>query len=135
MQDQPDAKELLRAVRSFIERELIPTISDPRLRFRSLVAVNVLAIVGRELGEGTAPLRIEWERLAILLNRPGDKMPESDDALREAVLALNRELAARIRSGELDEDPLYSAALQHAEAMVIEKLRVANPRYLERVSN
>ncbi len=132
MQDRPSANELIEAVAGFLQRELNPTITDPRLRFRALVAANVLSILARELQAGSEPLRAEWQGLVKLLGRR-EEPPADDRALREAMLAMNRELCARIRAGEMDDEPLYTAASQHATATVIDKLRVANPRYLERV--
>jgi hypothetical protein len=133
MQDRPDARELVEAVASFLEREIIPTLSDPRLRFRALVAANVLAIVSRELASGDAMLREEWRRLAKLLSKTGSEPPERADELSKEVQTLNRELCARLRAGEADQEPFYSEAFNHAEATVIAKLLIANPRYLERV--
>src|SRR5205823_8768897 len=52
MQDRPRAGELAEAVREFIETEILPSIDDPRLRFRALVAANGLAILERELAIG-----------------------------------------------------------------------------------
>src|SRR5690242_14430603 len=49
MNDRPTAAELVFAVREHLEGELIPTLADPRLRFQTLVAANVLRIVEREL--------------------------------------------------------------------------------------
>ena len=132
MQDRPSANELIEAVAGFLQRELTPVITDPRLRFRALVAANVLSIVARELQAGGEPLRAEWRGLVKLLGRR-DEPPADDRALREAMFAMNRELCARIRAGEMDDEPLYTAASEHATATVIDKLRVANPRYLERV--
>jgi hypothetical protein len=133
MQDRPDARELVEAVASFLEREIIPTLSDPRLRFRALVAANVLTIVSRELASGEAMLREEWRRLAKLLGKTGSEPPGRADELSKEVQALNRELCARLRAGQADQEPFYSEAFNHAEATVIDKLRIANPRYLERV--
>ena len=135
MQDQPDKRELIEAVASFIEQEIIPFIPDARLRFRSLVAANVLNIVARELAVGDTPLRDEWQRLATLLNQPVTEPPGREDDLRAEVLALSRQLCAHIRAGEADDSPRYEAVFAHAEATVIDKLRVANPRYLARVAN
>jgi hypothetical protein len=132
MQDRPDARELTEAVAEFLEREILPALNDQRLRFRALVAANVLKILARELEAGDAPLRAEWRRLARLLNRGAD-MPARAEELRGAVLQMNRELAARIRAGEADEAEFFNAALAHAEATAIEKLQIANPRYLRRV--
>jgi len=133
MQDRPEASELINAVASFVERELLPTLTDPRLRFRALVAVNVLSIVEREIAQGEAMLFAEWQRLLPLLGRPTEAPPPSTEELHASVLALNRQLCARIRAGDADAGPWYEDVLAHAEATVIEKLRVANPRYLERV--
>ncbi|MSO58592.1 MAG: phosphotransferase family protein [Thermoleophilia bacterium] len=46
--DRPSAGELAEAVRGFLEQELLPTLADQRLRFRTLVAMNALRIVERE---------------------------------------------------------------------------------------
>ncbi len=51
--DRPSAGELAAAVREFMGSELLPTIDDQRLRFRTLVAMNALAIVERESPEPT----------------------------------------------------------------------------------
>ncbi len=133
MQDRPTARELLQAVAEFLEREINPTLSDPRLRFRGLIAVNVLAIVARELAAGEAHLRDEWGRLVQLLGKSDRELPSDVERLRDEIRTLTRELCARIRAGELDASPEYDEALAHAQATVVEKLEIANPRYLERV--
>ncbi len=134
MQDQPDARELVQAVAGFLEREIIPALSDPRLRFRALVAANVLTIVSRELTAGDTMLRAEWRRLADLLDKGEGEAPQGNQQLREAVQSLNRELCARIRAGEADAEPWHSEVLNFVQAMVLDKLKIANPRYLERHS-
>lgn len=132
MQDRPDARELVEAVAGFLEREIIPTLSEPRQRFRALVAANVLAIVSRELASGDAALRDEWQRLVQLLNKPAVDPPGSSEELRKQLAAFSRELCDRVRAGEADDEPLFGQVLAHAEATVMDKLRIANPRYLER---
>jgi hypothetical protein len=132
MQDRPSAAELIAAVAAFLEGELLPTLTDQRLRFRGLVAANVLAVVARELEAGDAPIIAECRRLALLLGEaePG---PAGSQALAEQTLALEGELCRRIRAGAFDAPQEFAAALQHAEAMLVEKLRIANPRYLARL--
>jgi len=49
--DRPSAGELAAAVREFLEQELLPTVDDHRLKFRTLVAMNALGIVERESPE------------------------------------------------------------------------------------
>jgi hypothetical protein len=70
--ERPTPQELAAAIEEFLAGEILPTVGDPRLRFRTLVALNALGIVQRELG----------------------KLPPEDDAEQ-------RELAARIRAGDV----------------------------------
>jgi hypothetical protein len=70
--ERPSAEELAEAIEEFLAGEILPTLDDPRLRFRTLVALNALGIVRREL----------------------TRLPPEDDAGQ-------RELAARIRSGDV----------------------------------
>ena len=55
MPDRPSAGELLEAVAEFLEREVLPLMDDHRLKFRTLVALNALAIARRDLEAGAAP--------------------------------------------------------------------------------
>jgi alkylation response protein AidB-like acyl-CoA dehydrogenase len=126
MQDRPDAPELAQAVREFLEREILTTVADPRLRFRALVAANALGILERELTLGEAYLRSEAQSLGRLLGR-GDPIPDGLAELRSHARQLNVELARRIRAGDPPE-----GTLDHLLSTVANKLRVASPRYLER---
>ena len=72
MTERPTARELTEATLEFLGGEILPTLTDPRLRFRTLVAMNALSIVFREL----------------------ERLPPEDDAAQ-------RELAARIRAGDV----------------------------------
>ncbi len=126
MQDRPDAAELAQAVREFIETEVLPTLDDPRTRFRALVAANGLGILERELSQGPTYVRREVESLTRLLGRQ-DAVPDDLTELRSRARNLNRELALRIRSGNPPE-----GTSAHLTRTVADKLRVASPRYLER---
>ncbi len=126
MQDRPHAAELAQAVREFIETEVLPGIDDPRLRFRTLVAANGLGILEREIALGAPLVRREVGSLARLLAH-ADPLPDDVEELRRRAGDLNRELALRIRTGDIPE-----GALAHLLATVADKLRVASPRYLER---
>ena len=126
MQDRPRAGELAEAVREFIETEILPSIDDPRLRFRALVAANGLAILERELAIGAPLVQREVDALMRLLGR-SDAAPGDLDELRRRATELNRELVRLIRAGEAPD-----GTLAHLLATVADKLRVASPRYLER---
>ena len=128
MQDRPTALELLQAVRGFLERDVVPELDGPR-RFHALVAANVLAIVARELDGEENRLAAEWRRLAPLVGEAG--APPSDlAALRVAVREATAALAERIRRGEADDGAFRDAARRAVRETVVEKLRVANPRFL-----
>ena len=72
MSDRPTAQELAEAIEEFLGGELLPALTDQRLRFRTLVAMNALGIVYRELAA----------------------LPPEDDTEQ-------RELARRIREGDV----------------------------------
>jgi hypothetical protein len=128
MQDRPTALELLEAVRGFLERDVVPVLEGPR-RFHALVAANVLAIVARELDGEEDRLTAEWRRLGPVVGEAGPP-PSGLSALRAAVREATAALAERIRRGDVDEGPFRDAARRVVRETVVEKLRVANPRFL-----
>ena len=108
--DAPTAEQLVEAVRQWIESDVLPA-TDGRLQFHARVAINVLAMVERELALGPGQAVAHHERLAAL------------------GFASERELADAIRAGEID--PAKEAAVRAAVwETVQDKLRVAHPKYL-----
>jgi hypothetical protein len=132
MTDRPTAAELVEAVRRFLEGELLPTITDARLRFQTLIAANVLTIVGRELPAEEDLLREEWQLLGEVLGTAGPQ-PASLAGLRQAVREANVRLCQRIRAGAFDEPGRFHALARQLRRTVVRKLEVANPRYLGRM--
>jgi hypothetical protein len=124
VQDRPTAQELLDAVREFIATELLPTVTDPRLRFRTLIAANLLDMGGRELALEPTLLAAEHARLAALLGE-AQPAPAEPRALAAAVADLQRALCQLIRAGRAPQGCLF--ALQEN---VRRKLAIANPRYM-----
>ena len=110
LHDAPTVAQLVEAVREWLERDVMPA-TEGRLQFHARVAANMLAVVERELELGPRQLERHAERLAAL--------GVGDDA----------ELAAAIRSGSLDDRLADVRAA--VRASVEDKLRVANPRYLQ----
>ena len=121
MADRPGPAELAEAVREFLESEVLPTVEDSRLRFRVLVAANALAIAQRDLELGE---RLIEEEIALLQDLVG---PLSASSSRERRVSLNRELAWRVRRGDVP-----NGTLQALRRIAELKLRAASPRYLER---
>jgi aminoglycoside phosphotransferase (APT) family kinase protein len=74
--DRPSAGELAVAVHEFLEDEILPTLDDQRLRFRTLVAMNALTIVERE-----APAPSERDPALAARLRAGDVRPGDLEAL------------------------------------------------------
>jgi hypothetical protein len=87
MPDRPDALELLEAVTEFLAGEVLPTLDDHRLKFRTLVALNALGIAYRELTSNR--LLLAEEELAELAQRirAGDAPDDVLPRLREHVAA------------------------------------------------
>lgn len=121
MPDRPSAPELADAVREFLEAEVLPSVQDPRLRFRLLVAANALSIAKRDLEMGDDLLRQEIALLRPLGEAPAPGTP------REQALALSAALSGRIRRGDVP-----SGTLEVLRRIAELKLRTASPRYLER---
>jgi hypothetical protein len=125
MQDIPDKATLLAAVRRFLKADLAAVIPDPALRFRVLIAANLLGVVERELHHEHAHHGAEVERLTSLLSDvDGDMLLglQGDTARREALGPLYE----RLLSGDT-EDP--QALFDHVKATLADKLAVVNPRF------
>ena len=109
MHGNPTSAELVESVREWIERDVLTQV-DGRLKFHSRVAINVLAMVERELAMGEEQQVAHEERLTTL--------GVADDA----------EFAHSIRNGDLDDRLDEVRAVLRAD--VDAKLAVANPKYL-----
>ena len=109
LHDTPSAEQLVESVREWLERDVLADTTG-RLQFHTRVAINVLAMVERELRLGAGQDAAHAVRLAQL------------------GCAHDTELATRIREGVLDDrlDEVRELVL----ADVRDKLAVANPKYL-----
>lgn len=109
LHDIPTAAGLVEAVREFLERDVM-TATEGRVQFHTRVAINVLGMVQRELELG------------------------SDLAVRHAAglaalgFSSDGELAAAIRNGDLDDRGADVESF--VRQTVVDKLAVANPKYL-----
>jgi hypothetical protein len=85
--DRPDAGELLEAVWEFLSGEVLPTLDDPRLKFRTLVAMNALGIARRELESHEPELSHDELRELAESIRRGDVPADAHAVLKEHVAA------------------------------------------------
>lgn len=130
MMDRPGAGELIDAARMHLEQAIIPAVrADRKLYFQTLVAINVLRIVERELELGPDHARAEWQRLNALLGED-ETMPETLTAIKEALRRRNAALSESIRAGDYDESAKRGELFAHLKASVIEQLLISNPRLL-----
>ena len=114
MREQPSAAELLDGVAEFMTKELMPRLSG-RVAFHTRVAINVLAIVRREMTLGPAAAAREAARLAELLDAEGDA-----EALTDA-------FCERIAHGEIDaNDPKL---IEHLWATTMDTVAIDQPNY------
>ena len=111
---EPTAKQLVEAVSGYLEKVAVPAL-EGHAAFHGKVAMNVLAIVARELELGPAAAAAEHARLAALLGHEGDL-----DTLR-------RRLCAEIGSGKAS---LATPGLaEHLLATVADRVRIEQPNY------
>jgi hypothetical protein len=125
MHSRPTADELISAVQQHLTERVIPTLTDPQIRYHTLVAVNVLGIVGRELGQGEQAVWQEWAVLSALL---GERRPQPDQMVKvkAEITEMNTRLSSEILAGQWDDDPNLLLALKQ---QVAAKLDVSNPKF------
>lgn len=88
MSDRPTAAELVEAVAEFLAEEVLPAADDHRLKFRTLVALNALAIASRELAASNN-LSLSDEEVTQLAHhiREGEVNEQTLPLLKEHVAA------------------------------------------------
>ncbi len=127
MQDRPNVSELLAAVQQFLNEEVVPTVTG-RTQFHARVAANVMDMICRELALASEQDLREWQGLDRILGAEAkpDRAPDFQAALRHRT----EDLCTRIQAGEADSGPRRTQVLQHVRQTVVDKLRIANPKYL-----
>jgi len=111
---RPTLGELLEAVQEFLEKRIVKVL-DPHRAFHARVAVNVLALVRRELQLGPPLAAREQERLRALLG--------TDGGLAE----LNGELCRRLRDKRLDYRD--GDLIHHLYETTLGQVSIDNPEY------
>jgi hypothetical protein len=114
MMDQPTIRELVEAVRDFLETRAMPELKG-HTAFHARVAANALGIVTRELERAARAGEEEVARLKTLLGHDG------------TLEDLNRELCRRVRSGDISlETP---GLAEHLENTTRDKVAIDQPNY------
>lgn len=115
MHDGPSAKELIEAVKNFIDKSAAPQLTG-HAAFHARVASNALATVLRELEIRPTAEAEEKARLEMLLGTTG-----------ESANQLNALLCEAIRSGRMDLST--EGLLPHLKSTTIAQLSVDQPGY------
>lgn len=114
MQDEPTPAELIKAVADFLRTEITPAIKGHNA-FKLRVGINALDLVTRQLALEGPSDAAELVRLKALLGIDG------------SLMELNRALAEKIASGEVD---LSTPGLkEHLWQTTMDKLSVDQPNY------
>jgi hypothetical protein len=92
MPDRPNALELIEAVTEFLAGEVLPLMTDHRMKFRTLVALNALGIAYRELSEVSNCQLLSPEQLAELARRI-----RAGDVPDDVIALLKEHVAAKLR--------------------------------------
>jgi hypothetical protein len=114
MQDEPRPEELIKAVADFLRSDIAPVITGHNA-FKLRVSINALDLVSRQLALEDGSDIAEAARLSQLL------------AMQGSLAELNRALADRIATGEVD---LQTPGLaDHLWQTTMDKLAVDQPNY------
>ena len=131
MQDRPTAVELLATIGEFLDQDILPEVSGG-LRYRTLVALNLVSVLARELQAGDVPARREHQEMLALLGGPepaGTSAPQDGTALQQSLLQLNDELQRRLMAPVLPDRAFLLDARHALERAVRDKLAINKPGY------
>jgi len=128
MNNLPAGVDLLTIARNALVAELRPQLGADA-RYVAAMIANAMAIAAREAAAGEAPALAGLGRLDRLHGNAPRELHGA--ALKEALAAHERRLAADIRAGRYDtDDERRRAALAHLRESVEAKLRISNPKAL-----
>ncbi len=123
MQDRPTAAEVLVTIGEYLNEEVLPAV-EGALRYKTLVAANLIKVLERELAAGDGPPRRERDRLTALLG-----VTAGGEDLAGDVLGLNAELQRRLLAPTAPSREFLLAARDALEAAAVENLAVNKPGY------
>ena len=128
MRDRPNGADLLAIAREVLAKEVTPIVSE-QARVTALMIASALAIAQRELAAGDVALRAELAALAAVYREP--QAAADARALDDALLRLNRRLAADLREGMIVDAERRSAVYRLLVESTRARVAESNPKYLE----
>lgn len=126
MTEEKDPKaRLTEAIRERLEKELIPKLEKSKVRSRTVVGMNVLAIAEKQIGKGEPADPAEWARLRNLVKEQPEALTMVD-AFEEAVTKVEAEIAEKVRDAEADEGKLRKGMMEIIRVVVLKKIAEAS---------
>jgi hypothetical protein len=123
MADEDLKAKVMQAAREKLAQQLLPGLTDPRNRLRTVVAIKVLSLVDREIGKGEPRSGEEWANLKKMVAGQ-EGAAEMVANLESAVASYADELAAKVKSGEVDEPSARAAAVKVIRLAVLRKIDI-----------
>lgn len=131
MSEEKDPKaRLTDTIRERLEKELIPSLKKSRVRSRTVVGMNVLAIAENQVGKGLPADPAEWERLRHFVKEQPEVL-RMVDAFEDAVAKVEAEIEAKVREAEADEGKLRKAMMEIIRSVVLKKIAEASQEEAE----
>ena len=115
MRTRPDAAELIEEIRRVLKTEFLPAAEGDQ-QYTLRMMLNALSIAQRQITDPAETDERETIQLSALLDMD-DELP-----------ALERELARRVRAGEVDSDEGLQALLWQ---LCLRQVAESAPRYLQ----
>lgn len=126
MTEEKDPKaRLTDAIRERLETELIPKLQNSKVRSRTVVGMNVLAIAEKQIGKGQPANPEEWERLRHFVKDQPEVL-KMVDTFEEAVARVEAEIAVKVKDSEADEGKLRKGMMEIIRAVVLKKIAEAS---------
>ncbi len=126
MTEEKDPKtRLTDAIRERLETELIPKLQKSKVRSRTVVGMNVLAIAEKQIGKGQPANPEEWERLRNFVKEQPEVL-KMVDTFEEAVAKVEAEISVKVRDAEADEGKLRKGMMEIIRAVVLKKIAEAS---------
>jgi hypothetical protein len=114
--------EMAAKLRDKLENELIPKLQNQKIRTRTAVAVSVIALVDRQIGQGEEGLAGEWEKLR-QLTKDQPKALQLVESLKAAIDKYDDEIRTKSREAEADEPAMRKAANGVIRGAIMAKLK------------
>lgn len=132
MQDRPTKHELLSAVVTLLQSDVMPAL-EGHLLFQVRVAVNLLGILEREMDQGAMHLQEDYAAWMDLLGEAPAHQDMDESSLQVRVRELAEQICEEIKRGAFEEPARRQALLTQLRGAVTRKLAIANPKFLARV--